>query len=48
MEHVIITPHVSGGWPGYMDAAIPLLCDNLRRYLDGAPMRNLVDKARGY
>lgn len=48
MEHVIITPHVSGGWPGYMDAAIPLLCDNLGRYLDGAPMRNLVDKARGY
>ena len=48
MEHVIITPHVSGGWPGYMDAATPLLCDNLRRYLDGAPMRNLVDKARGY
>src|SRR3990170_3656626 len=48
MEHVIITPHGSGGWPGYMDAAIPLLCDNLRRYLDGAPMRNLVDKARGY
>lgn len=48
MEHVIVTPHVSGAWPGYLDAAVPLLCDNLRRYLDGAELRNLVDKGRGY
>lgn len=48
MEHVIVTPHVSGAWPGYLDAAVPLLCDNLRRYLAGTPMRNLVDKQRGY
>lgn len=48
MEQVIITPHVSGAWPGYLDAAVPVLCDNLRRYLQGAPMRNLVDKTRGY
>ncbi|HEU5298696.1 MAG TPA: D-2-hydroxyacid dehydrogenase [bacterium] len=48
MEHVIVTPHVSGAWPGYLDAAVPLLCDNLRRYLDGAALRNLVDKERGY
>lgn len=48
MEHVIVTPHVSGTSPGYMDAAVPLLCDNLRRYLDGTPMLNLVDKTRGY
>ncbi|MDR7452560.1 MAG: D-2-hydroxyacid dehydrogenase [Armatimonadota bacterium] len=48
MEQVIITPHVSGAWPGYLDAAVPLFCDNLRRYLDGRPMRNLVDKSRGY
>jgi len=43
-----VTPHVSGTSPGYMDAAVPLLCDNLRRYIDGTPMLNLVDKARGY
>lgn len=48
MEGVIITPHVSGGWPGYLDAALPLLCENLTRYLRGAPLLNLVDKSRGY
>jgi len=48
MEQVIITPHVSGAWPGYLDAAVPLFCDNLRRYLEGVPLRNLVDKAQGY
>jgi len=48
MEDVIITPHVSGGWPGYLDAAIPLFCENLERYLRGAPLLNLVDKSRGY
>ncbi len=48
MEDVIITPHVSGGWPGYLDAAVPLFRENLRRFLHGAPLLNLVDKARGY
>lgn len=48
VDSVIITPHVSGTSPRYMDAAVPLLCENLRRYLDGEPLRNLVDKSRGY
>jgi phosphoglycerate dehydrogenase-like enzyme len=48
MEDVIITPHVSGGWPGYLDAAVPLFCENLARYLRGDPLLNLVDNARGY
>jgi phosphoglycerate dehydrogenase-like enzyme len=48
MEDVIITPHVSGGWPGYLDAAVPLFCENLARYLRSAPLLNLVDKSRGY
>lgn len=48
MEDVIITPHVSGGWPGYLEAAVPLFCENLARFLRGAPLLNLVDKSRGY
>ncbi len=47
-ENVIITPHVSGASPRYMDRAVPLFCENLRRYLRGEPLLNLVDKARGY
>lgn len=48
MEQVIITPHVSGAVPGYYDRAIPLFCENLRRYVAGEPLLNVVDLARGY
>lgn len=48
MEQVIITPHVSGAVPAYYDRAIPLFCENLRRYLAGEPLLNVVDKVRGY
>ena len=39
--------------PLYTESAIPLRCselfaENLRRYLDGAPLLNLVDRAKGY
>jgi phosphoglycerate dehydrogenase-like enzyme len=48
LDNVMITPHVSGGTPKYMDRAIELFCDNLRRYLAGEPLRNIVDPNRGY
>ncbi|MGH7753052.1 MAG: NAD(P)-dependent oxidoreductase, partial [Gemmatimonadales bacterium] len=48
MEQVIMTPHVSGAVPGYYDRAIPLFCENLRRYRAGEPLLNVVDFARGY
>ena len=43
-----ITPHVAGDFPGYMDRMLPLFCENLRQYLAGRPLRNIVDAARGY
>jgi phosphoglycerate dehydrogenase-like enzyme len=48
LDNVMITPHISGGTPKYMDRAIELFRDNLRRYLDGDPLRNVVDPSRGY
>jgi len=48
MEQVILTPHISGAAPDYYDRAVPLFCENLRRFLEGAPLLNLVDKQRGY
>ncbi len=45
---VIVTPHVSGTFPGYMERIIPLFCENLRRYLAGRPLVNIVDPAQGY
>ena len=48
LENVILTPHISGGTPLYMERAVGLFCDNLRRYLEDEPLRNVVDPARGY
>lgn len=48
LENVIVTPHVSGTSPRYMERAVPLFCENLARYLRGEPLLHLVDKERGY
>jgi phosphoglycerate dehydrogenase-like enzyme len=48
LDNVIVTPHISGGTPRYMERAVELFCDNLRRYLAGDPLRNVVDASRGY
>jgi phosphoglycerate dehydrogenase-like enzyme len=45
---VIVTPHVAGNFPGYMDRIVPVFCENLRRYLAGQPLVNVVDPAVGY
>jgi phosphoglycerate dehydrogenase-like enzyme len=48
VDNVIVSPHVSGFMPSYDDRCAELFADNLRRYRDGAPLLNLVDRARGY
>jgi phosphoglycerate dehydrogenase-like enzyme len=47
-ERVLITPHVSGGSDMRQHRGINLFCDNLRAYLDGRPLTNVVDWADGY
>lgn len=48
MEHVIITPHQSGLSEKYMDRAVEILCDNLKRFLAKKPLKNAVNKKLGY
>lgn len=48
LDNVILTPHISGWTPYYMDRAIDIFCENLKAYLKDAPMPTLVDKKRGY
>ncbi len=48
MPNVIITPHVGGQSRLRIDQMTDFFCDNLRRYLVGEPLRNLVDKRLGY
>jgi D-2-hydroxyacid dehydrogenase (NADP+) len=47
-DNVIISPHISGGMEDYMQRATDLFCENLKRYLDGKRLINIVDKKRGY
>jgi phosphoglycerate dehydrogenase-like enzyme len=49
LPQILLTPHVSAS--GDTKIAEPLrqlFAENLRRYLAGQPLRNVVDRARGY
>jgi phosphoglycerate dehydrogenase-like enzyme len=48
MRNVLMLPHVSATTPHFWDREVELIEDNLRRYLAGEPLRNVVDKQRGY
>ncbi len=48
LENALIAPHVSGATPHYDDRAVELFCENLRRYLRGEELLNLVDRDKGY
>ena len=45
---VMVTPHVSGMSDQDRHGGITLFCENLRRWLDGQPLQNVVDWVRGY
>ena len=46
-ERVLITPHVSGGTDVAQHRVVEVFCDNLRAYLDGRPLANVIDWERG-
>jgi phosphoglycerate dehydrogenase-like enzyme len=49
LPQILLTPHISAS--GDRNMAEPLrrlFAENLRRYLDGQPLLNVVDRARGY
>lgn len=45
---VIITPHVSTASPRGLQDTVQLFADNLRRFVAGEPLRNVVDPNNGY
>jgi phosphoglycerate dehydrogenase-like enzyme len=48
MSNVIITPHSASTALDENARLTELFCENLRRYVDGRPLLNLIDKQRGY
>ncbi|MHB0869721.1 MAG: D-2-hydroxyacid dehydrogenase [Chloroflexota bacterium] len=48
LPNLIVTPHIAGGTLPYLDRATEVFRGNLRRYLAGEPMVNVLDKEKGY
>ena len=48
MSNVILSPHVTGLTPHYLERAMLIFEANIKRYLAGEPLYNLVDKSKGY
>ena len=48
MENVIVFPHLGGVTPRYWERGTDFFCQNLKRYLSGEPLINVVDKRKGY
>ena len=48
LPRVIMTPHVSDYSPRYRDNQYVFFRENLRRYIAGEPLLNLIDINRGY
>jgi phosphoglycerate dehydrogenase-like enzyme len=45
MPNVLLTPHTAGWGPYLDDRRYQIVIDNCRAFLDGKPLRNVVDKA---
>ncbi len=47
-DNVLITPHISGAQEDYLLHATALFCENLKRYLKGKKLMNVISRKRGY
>jgi phosphoglycerate dehydrogenase-like enzyme len=48
LPNVLLTPHTAGHGPYLDERRLEVLLDNCRRFLDGRPLRNVVDKAKWF
>ncbi|MBD3274138.1 MAG: D-2-hydroxyacid dehydrogenase, partial [Candidatus Marinimicrobia bacterium] len=48
LDNVLLSPHISGNFPEYINWASKDFGENLNRYLTGKSLRNVVNKERGY
>lgn len=48
LDNLILTPHIAGLDRLYTDSLIEIFMENLDHYLNGKPLKNQVDLAKGY
>ena len=46
--NLILSPHIAGFTPHYNERATDIFAENLRRYVEGEPLVNRVDRQLGY
>ena len=47
-KNIIVLPHIGGRHPQRDKFVAALFVENARRFAEGAPLKALVDRARGY
>ena len=48
LPNVIVSPHMAADFFGWREALREVFIENLRRFADGRPLRNVVDIRLGY
>jgi phosphoglycerate dehydrogenase-like enzyme len=48
LPNTIVSPHMSGDFEGWLEAVVRLFVENVRRFVAGEPLLNVVDKREGY
>ena len=48
LSNAVLTPHIGGQRPDYHERAFEIFLDNLRRFVEGRPLRNVVEREREY
>jgi phosphoglycerate dehydrogenase-like enzyme len=47
-DDALLTPHVAGSSDAFLDRAWRMVADQVRRYVNGEPLLNVVSPADGY
>jgi phosphoglycerate dehydrogenase-like enzyme len=48
LDNVLLSPHCADHTEGWLEQAVEFFIGNFRRFADGQPLLNLVDKRAGY
>ena len=48
LENVLLTPHCADRTQSFQEESLDFFVENMRRYVAGEPLQNVVDKAAGY
>ena len=48
LDNVVLTPHSAGVTPDHFERGLAIFMENLKGYMAGQPLKNVVDKAAGY